>query len=133
MTMKILIVDDIPLNALLIKNYVRKIESADPVTFSDPIAALDWCAHRLPDVVLVDLLMPNLDGAEFVSRLRDLPNAAAVAVLVVTGQEDAELLGQALAAGADDFLRKPIEELELLARVKVMMRLRRLQGAPSAS
>ncbi|CAK0767998.1 hypothetical protein WCLP8_4180010 [uncultured Gammaproteobacteria bacterium] len=129
MAMTIVIVDDIPLNALLIKNYVRKLDGVEPpVTFSDPVAALAWCGERLPDVVLVDLQMPEMDGIEFVARLRALPNAGSVAVLVVTGQEDAGLLAGALAAGADDFLRKPIEELELSARVKVMMRLRRLQS-----
>lgn len=125
MASTILIVDDVATNALLLKRMVERIEEAKAVSFTSAIDALAWCETNEPDLVLLDYVMPEIDGVGFLERFRARPHLATIPVVVVTGQEDRPTLYRALEAGANDFLRKPVDELELLARAKNMLKLRR--------
>ncbi len=88
--------------------------------------ALAAVAARAPDVVLLDILMPGMDGYEVCRRLRSDPATEALPVLMITADEDQRKV-PALDSGADDFIRKPFERDELLARVRSLLRIKRSQ------
>jgi len=121
--MKVVIVDDVQLNVTLLKALVSKIPDVQPVCFTNPLEALDWCLANDPDLVIVDFMMPELSGTELTQRFRvrypDTP------VLMVTANHEMELRYEALSNGVTDFLNKPINGTELLARAKNMLALNR--------
>ncbi len=121
--MKVAIIDDVQMNVILIKHLVLKLPDAEPVCFTDPVAALDWCLANDPDLIIVDYMMPGLSGTELVGRFRE--RYQDTPVLMVTANHETELRHQALAQGVTDFLNKPINNTEFLARAKNMLALRR--------
>jgi two-component system response regulator BaeR len=128
----IAIVEDEPELALLIADYARAAGYA-PSLFDDGAAALDALRARPPDLVVLDLMLPGLDGLALCRALRASPDArlAVLPVVMVTArvEEIDRLLG--LEAGADDYLCKPFSPRELMARIKAILR-RAGQRAPAA-
>jgi diguanylate cyclase (GGDEF)-like protein len=120
----VLIVDDVLTNAILLKGMVKRIDGVDPIAFTSAREALAWCERNEPDLVLLDYVMPEMDGIELLQRIRQLPHLATVPIVMVTGQEDRPSLYKALYAGASDFLIKPVDEVELIARARNMLKLR---------
>ncbi|WP_123520168.1 response regulator [Frigoribacterium sp. PhB24] len=116
--MKILIADDDPqiLRALKVTLGAR---GYDVVTAADGREALDLAATRHPDLVMLDLGMPHLDGVEVIQGLRGW---STVPILVVSGRTDAADKVEALDAGADDYVTKPFSMDELLARIRAQTR-----------
>ncbi|MBD8140432.1 response regulator transcription factor, partial [Frigoribacterium sp. CFBP 13605] len=116
--MKILIADDDPqiLRALKVTLGAR---GYDVVTAADGREALDLAASRHPDLVMLDLGMPHLDGVEVITGLRGW---STVPILVVSGRTDAADKVEALDAGADDYVTKPFSMDELLARIRAQTR-----------
>lgn len=125
--MNILIVDDNPANLLLLKTLTGRIEGCAPLTFTDPGEALAWCENGDPDLVLLDYMMPEIDGITFLSRFRAMPGRREIPVIMVTADHETELRYRALEAGANDFLNKPVDKTEFLARMKNTLALRRSQ------
>ncbi len=82
-----------------------------------------WCTENLPDLVVVDYMMPELDGIEFVSRLRAVSGREDVPILMITANDDKEVRYEALQKGATDFLNKPVDRIEFSARVRNMLAL----------
>jgi DNA-binding NarL/FixJ family response regulator len=122
---RILVVDDTPANVRLLEAVLSAAGyEVVPATSGD--AALAAVAERSPDVVLLDILMPGMDGYEVCRRLRADPATEALPVLMITADEDQRKV-PALDGGADDFIRKPFARDELLARVRSLMRVRRSQ------
>ena len=115
---KILIADDDPqiLRALKVTLGAR---GYDVVTAADGREALDLAASRHPDLVMLDLGMPHLDGVEVITGLRGW---STVPILVVSGRTDAADKVEALDAGADDYVTKPFSMDELLARIRAQTR-----------
>jgi two-component system, OmpR family, KDP operon response regulator KdpE len=115
---KVLVVDDEPqlLRALRINLTARKYEV---VTAIDGTSALALAARTLPDLVVLDLGLPDLDGAEVIKGLRGWTE---VPIVVLSGRADASDKVEALDAGADDYLTKPFSMEELLARLRVARR-----------
>lgn len=119
----ILVVDDTPQNRLLAE--VRLKAAGYRVTQADSgLAALEAFERDPPDLVLLDVRMPGIDGFETLERLRDLPAGQDVPVVFLTALDDEETHRSALAAGVDDFLTKPLRPTELLIRVRSLLRLR---------
>jgi signal transduction histidine kinase len=87
--------------------------------------ALQLAAQYQPDVILLDVMMPGMDGFEVSRRLRSTPELAEVPIIMITALDDQESLLRGIEAGADDFFRKPVDRRELLARVRTIMRLNR--------
>jgi signal transduction histidine kinase len=87
--------------------------------------ALNRAAEILPDVILLDVMMPGMDGFEVCRRLRATPTLAEVPILLITALDDRDSRLQGLQAGADDFLSKPIDKLELRTRVQTIVKLNR--------
>jgi putative two-component system response regulator len=127
MDMNILVIDDAPMNVALQCHLLGKIENCIPVSFLDPAAALAWCEENVPDLVMVDFMMPVIDGIEFIRRFRCIFGCQDIPVLMITANDEVKLRYQALDAGANDFLIKPIDKIEFLARTKNMLALRRNQ------
>ncbi|XGW00526.1 MAG: EAL domain-containing protein [Leptolyngbya sp. BL-A-14] len=86
--------------------------------------ALDYLDHYQPDVILLDVMMPGIDGIEVCQRIKAMPQWGAVPIIMVTALTAKTDLAKCLAAGADDFISKPVSSLELQARVRSMLRLR---------
>lgn len=124
--MRILIVDDTPTNLKLMEGLTRRIEAElEPVCRQAPLAAMAWCETNVPDLLIVDYMMPDLDGIEFIRRFRALPGFADIPVLMVTADHERETRYGALEVGATDFLTKPIDSHEFRARVRNMLNLQR--------
>ncbi len=90
--------------------------------------ALASFTERTPDLVLLDIVMPGMDGFEACRRLRALPRGDEVPIVFLTALDEPSVHDRALDAGADDFLTKPIHRTELLMRVRSLLRIRRLAG-----
>jgi signal transduction histidine kinase len=120
----ILIVDDTPLNVRLLSS-ILEIEGYSVVTASNGPDALKLVPETQPDVVLLDVMMPGMDGFEVCRRLRADAASAHLPIVMVTALQDMPDRVQALEAGADDFLTKPVDEVEVLARVKTLVRTKR--------
>ena len=116
----ILVVDDQPLNLELVTDYLEG-SGCMVVTAADGEAALAAVDRHKPDLVLLDVVMPRLDGIEVCRRLKANPATWLIPVVLVTSLSAVEDQVRGLAAGADDFLTKPIERHELLARVLTML------------
>ena len=122
--MRVIIIDDILPNAMLIKSVLGKIEGVESSIFTDPRDALRACAADEPDLVIVDYLMPDMNGVEFLTEFRADHQIAEVPVLMITAVESRQPLYEMLAAGATDFLKKPVDDAELIARARNMLDLR---------
>ena len=120
----VLIIDDSDINLTLIKALVLKLGECNPVLFDNPLRALDWCREHVPDLVIVDYMMPDMDGLKFISAFRALHGRDEIPVLMVTANDQKEVRYEALLGGANDFLTKPIDRVEFSARTRNMLTLR---------
>lgn len=120
----VLIIDDSDINLTLIKALVLKLGECNPVLFENPLKALDWCRENVPDLVIVDYMMPDMDGLRFISAFRALHGRDEVPILMVTANDQKDVRYEALLGGANDFLTKPIDRVEFGARARNMLSLR---------
>jgi two-component system, chemotaxis family, response regulator WspR len=121
------IVDDMLPNALLLKGYMKQIEGIEAVTFTDPTDALARCTEHAPDLVLLDYHMPQMNGVEFLGKFRAIAHLKDIPIVMITGEESKDALYKALEAGANDFLRKPVDDIELVTRARNLLELRAKQ------
>ena len=122
---RVLVVDDTVANANLLADLLRH-HGFIAITAGDGETALIEVATRAPDLVLMDVIMPGMDGFETCRRIRAEPGNAMLPVVMVTALESKEDRVRGIEAGADDFLSKPINVHELLARVRSLLRIKRL-------
>lgn len=122
--MNVVIVDDTPLNLVLMEKLIERLPGCVPVSFSDPLNGLLWCVENEPDLIIVDYMMPDIDGLEFIRRVRDRHERDDVPILMVTANHNRKTRYEALSLGANDFLNKPIDAHELGPRVRNMLKLR---------
>ncbi len=123
----VLIIDDSDINLTLIKALVLKLGECSPVLFDNPLEALEWCRENVPDLVIVDYMMPDMDGLKFISAFRALHGRNEIPVLMVTANDQKDVRYDALLGGANDFLTKPIDRVEFSARARNMLSLRQGQ------
>ena len=122
--MQVVIVDDTHLNLVLMSRLIEKLEDVSTVGFQSAHEALAWCRTNPYDLLILDYMMPGLNGLEFIAALGGDARARAP-VLMVTASQDVEIRHRALQSGANDFLIKPIDKVEFLARTRNMLDLRR--------
>ena len=123
MTARILVVDDIPANVRLLE--VRLLaEYFEVLTATNGPDAIETCENGKVDVVLLDVMMPDMDGFEVCRRLKSDPATAHIPVVMITALDQVSDRVRGLEAGADDFLTKPVNDLQLMTRVKSLVRLK---------
>jgi two-component system cell cycle response regulator len=125
MTARILVVDDIPANVKLLE--VRLLaEYFEVLTAGNGPDAIETCENGKVDVVLLDVMMPDMDGFEVCRRLKSDPATSHIPVVMITALDQVSDRVRGLQAGADDFLTKPVNDLQLMTRVKSLVRLKML-------
>ena len=123
MTARVLVVDDVPANVKLLEARLSA-EYFDVITAMSGKEALTICERAECDLVLLDVMMPDMDGFEVCRRLKTNPATHHIPVVMVTALDQPSDRVRGLEAGADDFLTKPIPELALIARVRSLSRLK---------
>ena len=121
--MNVVIVDDDRVNIYLTQALLAGIEDCETTGFTESLKAFEWCCTNPVDLLIIDYLMPALNGIDFIARLRAKPGFAEVPILMVTSRNERTVLHRAFAAGATDFLTKPIDEVEFGARARNMLAL----------
>ncbi len=124
---KILVVDDeekvLKFLSALLSSHRYVLETAQ-----NGIEAIQKAEKTNPDIIILDILMPEMDGLEACKRLKTNPKTRHIPIIVLTSVEDKETKLQCLEAGANDFLSKPIDNIELIARIKNFLQLKNLEG-----
>ena len=121
--MKVVLVDDTHINLVLMSRLVDKLQGVSTITFQSARQALAWCNANPYDLLIVDYMMPDMNGLELIARLDVAPDQRPP-VLMVTASVDVDVRHRALENGASDFLIKPIDKVEFLARTRNMLALR---------
>jgi putative two-component system response regulator len=124
--MKILIIDDEPLNVALLEDLLSEAGYKQKRSVTDSRLALETCGTFAPDLILLDLMMPHVDGFAILHALRSAGDEVFLPIIVLTGDGDEETKRAALGAGATDFLLKPLDHLEVLLRIANLLEMRRL-------
>jgi class 3 adenylate cyclase len=123
---QILAVDDDPAELALLRKLIPRL-GYDLIEAGNGREALDMIGKRSPDLVLLDVLIPGLDGFAVCRGVRSKPELAGLPILLLTALDQPEDLAAGLEAGANDFLSKPFNEMELTARVRSLLRTKALQ------
>jgi two-component system cell cycle response regulator len=123
MTARVLVVDDVPSNVKLLEAKLSA-EYFEVVTASHGVEALAKIKSDQPDIILLDVMMPGMDGFEVCRRVKSDPASAHIPVVITTALDQTSDRVEGLNAGADDFLTKPIDDAALFARVRSLVRLK---------
>lgn len=121
---KILIVDDKKLNRKMLESYLISAGYTEILQAASGLEAMEIVKRARPDLILLDIVMPGMDGFEVCRLLKSGEETRIVPVIMVTALEDRESKLKCLEIGADDFLSKPVDPMELLARVKSLLRVK---------
>ena len=125
MTARVLVVDDILANVRLLEAKLAA-EYFEVVTAMNGVDALESVHRTKPDIVLLDVMMPGIDGIEVCRRIKSNPQTQHIPVIMVTALDQPEDRVRGLEAGADDFLTKPVDDISMFCRVKSLIRLKML-------
>ena len=124
---KILVVDDNSQNLELLVEYLRTIDDVETSTAADGIEALEMIQQVKPDLILLDIMMPRMSGFEVCRKLKSDPNTRDIPIIMVTALNELADIERGVESGTDDFLSKPVNRLELITRVKSLLKLRHLK------
>ncbi|MCG6872889.1 MAG: response regulator [Gammaproteobacteria bacterium] len=122
----VLIVDDEPRNVKILAAFLE-MEGFEPIPAYGGEQALELAAKQIPEIILLDIMMPDLDGYEVTRRLKANPRTEKIPVILVTALSGADHCATGLDAGADEFLSKPVNRSELTARVRALCRISEMQ------
>jgi putative two-component system response regulator len=123
---KILIADDDPVLRKYLSAVLEK-QDYQYATAANGIEAIEKVTADSPDLILLDVMMPEMDGLEVCKKLKDNPSTRRIPVVLITGSTDRELRIKGLSAGANDFLTKPIDRPELIARIRNLLRIKEFE------
>ena len=128
---RILIVDDQPMNVDILKTRLA-VHGYELLTATDGAEALAIAGAQHPDLILLDIMMPRIDGIEVCKRLKADPSLPFMPIIMVTARADSKDIVAGLEAGADEYLTKPVDQAALVARVKSMLRIKALHDMAQA-
>jgi len=123
MMYRVLIVDDAEINLILFEALIKRMGNSEAVKFSNALQGLAWAKENDADLVIVDYMMPDLNGMEFIHQFRATPGKEDIPVLMITANDQKQVRYRALDAGATDFLTKPVDKIEFMARANNMLQL----------
>jgi CheY-like chemotaxis protein len=121
----VLVVDDNQQNRELLQAYLEDVDCR-AIPASDGHEALEILAKESPDLILLDVMMPKMSGFEVCRRIKNDPKTSDIPVIMVTALNEFGDIERGIDSGTDDFLSKPVNKLELLTRVKTMLKLKHL-------
>jgi two-component system alkaline phosphatase synthesis response regulator PhoP len=121
----VLVVDDNIQNLELLKVYLEDVD-CQTIPARDGPEALEIIAKDPPDLILLDVMMPKMSGFEVCKRIKNDPKTSDIPVIMVTALNEFGDIERAIDSGTDDFLSKPVNKLELLTRIKTMLKLKHL-------
>jgi len=123
---KVLVVDDNAQNLELLVAYLDSLE-CKVVTAASGLEALDEIGRDCPDLILLDIMMPQMSGYELCRKLKSDPNTRETPVIMVTALTELGDIRLGVESGTDDFITKPVNRLELITRVRSLLRVRHLR------
>src|SRR3954453_21871068 len=121
----VLVVDDIPDNVDILQMRLES-QGYEVIAAADGEQALAIVRERLPDLVLMDIMMPKLDGIAAMKQLKADPSLPFIPIILVTARADTKDVIAGIEAGGDDYLTKPVDQAALMARVRAMLRIKAL-------
>ncbi len=124
-TPTVLVVDDNQENLELLQAYLEDLDCRT-VPARDGLQALEIIADSAPDLVLLDVMMPKMSGFEVCKRIKNDPKTSDIPIIMVTALNEFGDIEHGIDSGTDDFISKPVNKLELLTRVKTMLKLKHL-------
>ncbi|HSW45546.1 MAG TPA: response regulator [Phycisphaerae bacterium] len=124
---KVLIVDDNAQNLELLMAYMEEVPNVVTIPATNGMEALAKVADEEPDLILLDVMMPKMSGFEVCRRLKNDPETRDVQIVMVTALNEVGDYERAIDSGTDEFLTKPVNRVELITRVKSLLRLRHLK------
>ena len=124
---KILVVDDNEQNLELLVAYLETLECS-VVTAFDGVDALEKLALETPDLILLDIMMPRMSGFEVCRKIKSDPTTRDIPVIMVTALSELTDIERGVESGTDDFITKPVNRLELITRVKSLLRVKHLKS-----
>ncbi len=132
MVAEILLIEDYGAHRALLDSIVTNM-GCRPIQAPDGASGLELAALRQPALIVLDMILPDLDGRQVLRRLRQSDECRNTPVLIVSAVEEHDAIIEALAAGADDYLTKPVDPLVLEARIRVLLRAARRPTEPRAA
>jgi len=124
--MRILVVDDDAINRFLLINMLEQQGYLDTFEAEDGLVAVELAQRLKPDLVLLDVVMPKMDGHQVATILKKLTGDIYLPIIFITAVDDEESLARCLEAGGDDFVSKPVNKVILTAKIRVHARTRLL-------
>lgn len=119
---KILVIDDLPENVFMLQDRLEN-EGFDVITAYDGTTGIEKALSELPDLILLDIMMPDITGIEVCKYLASEINTKHIPIILVTAKSGAEDTKEGLEAGAFDYIKKPFNRIELMARIKSALKL----------
>ena len=124
---KVLIVDDNAQNLELLVAYIEEVPNITAIAAYNGIEAMQKVADEKPDLILLDIMMPRMSGFEVCRQIKSDPDTRDIQVIMVTALNEVGDHERAADCGTDEFLTKPVNRIELITRVKNLLRLRHLK------
>lgn len=124
----IMIVDDSPTSVMLLEKMLRQYGFKNILSITDPRMVMEEYLEFQPDLLLLDLVMPYLDGFDILEQLDELNESTYLPVIVITSQNDKENKLRALSLGAQDFIGKPFDDSEVITRINNFLNVRQMQN-----
>lgn len=122
---RIVVIDDSRSVLTILTRLVETVDGCEPVPFTNAQMALEWSAVNEADLVIVDYIMPGMDGLGFIEAFRRLPDRGEIPIVMVTGSDAQTVRYMALQQGATDFVNKPIDNVEFVTRLRNLLVMRR--------
>jgi CheY-like chemotaxis protein len=125
---KILVADDNAQNRELLEAYMEELEGVTTISAGDGQEALAKVESEKPDLILLDIMMPRMSGYEVCKKLKSDPATKDIPIIIVTALHETGDIERGVDVGTNDFITKPVNRTDLLARVRSLLRLRHVQS-----